>query len=78
MKAKQIKKGSDEAQFFNEYLVFRQKYYECENQDDFEILVAQADELTKKYENCDFGKYARQIVLAHLEDVEVRWMNDKS
>lgn len=70
----QIRKGSDQATFFSEFLLFRQKYYNGENKDSFwEEIVAEGKKITDKYSNTEFGDFARTIVLDHIADVEIRF-----
>ena len=56
---KRLEKGSDEWLFF-------QDYYK------FEKLIQSADRLYKKYKNVPFSEYAKQLILAHINDVDRR------
>lgn len=76
MATKKFEKGSEEWQFFNDYYKFRQQFYEAEdNEDWFQGMVNAGDELISKYANTSIYKYVQSLVLSHLEDVELRWMN---
>lgn len=70
----QIKKDSTQAKFFAEFLLFRQKYYNGESDESFwEEVKNEAKKITDKYEDEDFGDFARMIVLDHLADVQNRF-----
>lgn len=76
MATKKFEKGSEEWQFFNDYYKFRQQFYEADNNEEwFQGMVNAGDELISKYANTSIAKYAQSLVLSHLEDVELRWMN---
>lgn len=70
---KRLEKGSDEWLFFQDYYKFRQQYYEADNNEKwFEKLIQSADRLYKKYKNVPFSEYAKQLILAHINDVDRR------
>lgn len=70
---KRLEKGSDEWLFFQDYYKFRQQYYEADNNEEwFEKLIQSADRLYKKYKNVPFAEYAKQLILAHISDVDRR------
>lgn len=76
MATKKFEKGSEEWQFFNDYYKFRQQFYEADNNEEwFQGMVKAGDELISKYANTSIAKYVQSLVLGHLEDVELRWMN---
>ena len=76
MATKKFEKGSEEWQFFNDYYKFRQQFYEADNNEEwFQGMVNAGDELISKYANTSIAKYVQSLVLSHLEDVELRWMN---
>lgn len=76
MATKKFEKGSEEWQFFNDYYKFRQQFYEADNNEEwFQGMVNAGDELISKYANTSIDKYVQSLVLSHLEDVELRWMN---
>lgn len=76
MATKKFEKGSEEWQFFNDYYKFRQQFYEADNNEEwFQGMVNAGDELISKYANTNIAKYVQSLVLSHLEDVELRWMN---
>lgn len=78
MATKKFEKGSEEWQFFNDYYKFRQQFYEADNNEEwFQVMVNAGDELISKYANTSIDKYVQSLVLSHLEDVELRWMNKK-
>ena len=78
MATKKFEKGSEEWQFFNDYYKFRQQFYEADNNEEwFQAMVNAGDELISKYANTNIAKYVQSLVLSHLEDVELRWMNKK-
>ena len=70
---KRFGKGSEEFTMFTDYWQFVQKYYIPEPQDKWwEELIREADKLARKYGNPQF---IRDLVLAHVNDVERRWKN---
>lgn len=74
MASRQIKKGSEEATFFSEYLMLRQQFYDGEKDESFwEELTQKAKELTDKYKGSELESYVRSVVMSHLEDVQVRF-----
>ena len=78
MATKKFEKGSEEWQLFNDYYKFRQQFYEADNNEEwFQGMVNAGDELISKYANTSIAKYAQSLVLSHLEDVELRWMNKR-
>lgn len=73
MASKKLEKGSDEWQFFQDFWKFRQKYYDPEDKDEwFNELINEATLLSKKYENTEFGEFARQLLIVHIDDVDRR------
>lgn len=70
---KNIEKGSEEWQFFQDFWRFRQKYYEPEERDEwFEEIVAESTKLYAKYQNTDFKDFAKALIIAHIDDVDRR------
>ena len=70
---KRFGKGSEEFTMFTDYWQFVQKYYIPEAPDAWwEELIREADKLARKYGNTQF---IRDLVLAHVNDVERRWKN---
>lgn len=68
---KRFGKGSEEFTMFTDYWQFVQKYYIPEPQDEWwEELINEADKLARKYGNTH---YIRDLVLAHIHDVERRY-----
>ena len=66
-------KNSKEWGMFVDYWQFVQKYYIPETPDAWwEELIREADKLARKYGNTQF---IRDLVLAHVNDVERRWKN---
>lgn len=73
MAYKKLEKGSEEWQFFKDYYEFRQKYYEADNSEEwFEKLIHAADQFYEKYKNVSFAEYVKQLILAHISDVDRR------
>lgn len=70
-----FEKGSKEWTMFTDYWQFVQKYYIPESQDEWwEELINEADKLARKYGNTH---YIRDLVLAHIHDVERRYKSGK-
>lgn len=72
---KRFGKGSEEFTMFTDYWQFVQKYYIPEPQDEWwEEFDREANKLAEKY-----GKtqYIRDLILAHVNDVERRSENAK-
>ena len=68
-------KNSKEWGMFVDYWQFVQKYYIPEPQDKWwEELISEADKLARKYGNT---QYIRDLVLAHIHDVERRYKSGK-
>ena len=66
-------KETKEWGMFVDYWQFVQKYYIPEPQDEWwEELINEADKLARKYGNTH---YIRDLVLAHIRDIERRWKN---
>jgi hypothetical protein len=66
-------KNSKEWEMFVNYWQFVQKYYIPEPQDEWwEELISESDKLARKYGNT---QYIRDLILAHIGDVERRWKN---
>lgn len=73
-----FEKGSEEWQLFSDYYEFRQIWYYPDNNEKwFEDAVNAGDALIKKYESTHLNIYAQKLVMAHLEDVEIRWRKNK-
>jgi hypothetical protein len=68
-------KETKEWGMFVDYWQFVQKYYIPEPQDEWwEELISEADKLARKYGNT---QYIRDLVLAHIHDVERRYKSGK-
>lgn len=78
MASKKLEKGSADWQFFQDFWKFRQEYYEPEEKDEwFDELIKVAELLRKKYENTEVKVLAKDLIVAHLEDVDRRSRNEK-
>lgn len=71
-----IEKGSKEWMFWQDFYRFRQEYYSASTDEEFQNLVDKAKVVTDNYVPY-LGEFARQIVLAHIEDVERRWKDGR-
>ena len=71
---KELKKTDKEFQFFQDFWKFRKKYHDADGEPDewYTELVNVGDTIIKKYENTEFAEFAKAVVLAHLEDIDVR------
>ena len=68
-------KETKEWGMFVDYWQFVQKYYIPEPQDKWwKELISEADKLARKYGNT---QYIRDLVLAHIHDVERRYKSGK-
>ena len=80
---KKFEKGTENYELFNDFWQLRQKYYEpdIQNNDDgngwFQELTEVGKKIVEKYKGTDLEKLARNLVLAHLEDVEDRWKAER-
>ncbi len=74
MAQKNIEKGSDEWQFFQDFFALRKKYHDSDGEPEqwFEELVHEGEKVIKKYENTDIALFARGLVLEHFADIERR------
>lgn len=78
MASKKLEKGSADWQFFQDFWKFRQEYYEPEEKDEwFDELIKVAELLRKKYENTEVKVLAKDLIVAHLEDVDRRSRNEQ-
>lgn len=78
---KKFEKGTENYELFNDFWQLRQKYYEPDNNgnDDtwFKELTEVGEKITEKYKGTELEKLARNLVIAHLEDVEDRWKAER-
>lgn len=73
MASKKLEKGSDEWQFFQDFWRFRQQYYDPEDKDEwFDELVNESTLLYEKYKNTQFKEFVKQLIIAHIDDVDRR------
>ena len=78
MASKKLEKGSADWKFFQDFWKFRQEYYEPEEKDEwFDELIKVAELLRKKYENTEVKVLAKDLIVAHLEDVGRRSRNEQ-
>lgn len=71
---KKVEKGSEEWQFFRDFLKYREKYYIAESDDWFgDALLPASEGLIAKYSNSEIAVFVRQMVFTNIEDVERRW-----
>lgn len=74
MAEKKLEKGSDEWMFFQEYWKFRQKYYEADDEEKwFENLQKEVDVIFKKYKDTSIKEYVKELLVAHMNDVDRRY-----
>lgn len=78
MASKKLEKGSDEWQFFQDFWKFRQQYYEPEDSDEwFDEVINESGKLFNKYKNTEFKVFAKQLITAHVEDLDRRSRNEQ-
>lgn len=70
---KKIEKGSEEWQFWQDFYKFRQQYYEADNEDKWwENTIREANSFCKKYAKTDIAQFAKEMIVAHINDVDRR------
>lgn len=73
MASKKLEKGSDEWHFFQDFWKYRQQYYEPEDSDKwFDEVINESDKLLNKYKDTGFKEFAKQLITAHVEDLDRR------
>lgn len=74
MAEKKLEKGSAEWQFFQDFWKFRQKYHDpySEKDDWYDELIQSGECLIKKYKDTELAMFARKLILAHFDDIDVR------
>ena len=70
---KRFEKGTENYELLNDFWKFRQRYYAPDNDEAwFKELTDVGDGIINKYKGTELEKLARNLIFAHLEDVEDR------
>lgn len=77
MAYKPIPEGTEEFNFFKEYFIFRKTYYIPEDNDKwYEKLIEAGNILFQRYSNTEFKEFAKDLIVAHMEDINRRAGNE--
>ena len=72
-----IKSIKIEQSIFTDTWLFYKKYCHCQTEADFDRLIAESDELSKKYKETEFNSLFLQMQLAVMDQIEKNYKKSK-